>query len=95
VLTEVAWAATRTKNTFYSARYHRLAAKRGKKRALIAVGHSILNSVYHILKGKEQYKELGADYLNNKIEAKRKKYLKSELEKLGYQVDLNPLPKVG
>jgi len=47
------------------------------------------------LKGKEQYKELGADYLNNKIEAKRKKYLKSELEKLGYQVDLNPLPKVG
>jgi hypothetical protein len=95
VLTEVAWAATRTKNTFYSARYHRLAARRGKKRALIAVGHSILTSVYHILKGKEKYKELGADYLNNKIEAKRKSYLKSELEKLGYQVDLNPLPKAG
>jgi len=100
----VAWAATRTKNTYYSARYHRLAARWGKKRALIlvlctkyavAVGHSILKSVYHILSGKEQYKELGADYLNSKIEAKRKNYLKAELEKLGYRVDLNPLPKAG
>ena len=100
----MAWAATRTKNTYYSARYHRLAARRGKKRALIAVGHSILKSVYrvlrtqykyHILSGKEQYKELGADYLNSKIEAKRKNYLKAELEKLGYRVDLNPLPKAG
>jgi len=91
----VAWAATRTKNTFYSARYHRLAARRGKKRALIAVGHSILKSVYHILNEKEHYKELGADYLNNKIEAKRKTYLKKELEKLGYQVDLNPIKEAG
>ena len=91
----MAWAATRTKNTFYSARYHRLAARRGKKRALIAVGHSILKSVYHILNEKEHYKELGADYLNNKIEAKRKTYLKKELEKLGYQVDLNPIKEAG
>jgi transposase len=95
VITEVAWAATRTKNTFYSARYHRLAARRGKKRALIAVGHSILKSVYHILSGKEHYRELGADYLNNKIEAKRKAYLKKELEKMGYKVELNSLPKTG
>ena len=91
----MAWAATRTKNTYYSARYHRLAARRGKKRALIAVGHSILKSVYHILSGKEHYRELGADYLNSKIEVKRKTYLKKELEKLGYQVALNPLPDAG
>jgi len=91
----VAWAATRTKNTYYSARYHRLAARRGKKRALIAVGHSILKSVYHILANKEHYRELGADYLNSKIEAKRKTYLKKELEKLGYKVDINPLPDAG
>jgi len=56
-----------------------LAARRGKKRALIAVGHSILKSVYHILSGKEHYRELGADYLNKKLEAKRKNYLKKEL----------------
>jgi hypothetical protein len=86
----VAWAATRTKNTYYSARYHRLAARRGKKRALIAVGHSILKSVYHVLNGKEEYKELGANYLNKKLEPKRKTYLKKELEKLGYGVLLTP-----
>jgi hypothetical protein len=70
-----------------------LAARRGKKRALIAVGHSILKSVYHILKDSCQYKELGGDYLDKKQEKKRKEYLKKELEKLGYQVGLSPKPK--
>jgi hypothetical protein len=82
----VAWAATRTKNTFYNARYHRLAARRGKKRALIAVGHSILKSVYHILSNNEAYRELGAEYVQKRVEAKRKLYLRKELEKLGYEV---------
>lgn len=95
VLTEIAWAATRTKNTFYHARYHRLAARRGKKRALVAVGHSILKSVYHILKDMCEYKELGAAYLASRTEAKRKAYLKSELSKLGYAVELKQLPPVG
>ena len=67
-----------------------MAAKRGKKRALIAVGHSILKSVYHVLKDTCEYKELGADYLNAKHEKKRKLYLKTELEKLGYEVGLTP-----
>lgn len=66
-----------------------MAARRGKKRALIAIGHSILKSVYHSLKDNVVYKELGADYLNEKIEAKRKKYLQSELKKLGYEVHLS------
>ena len=92
VLTEIAWAATRTKNTFYHARYHKLAARRGKKRALIAVGHSILKSVYHILKENCDYKELGTDYLISRTEAKRKAYLKGELGKLGYVVELKELP---
>ena len=93
VITEAAWAATRTKNTFYSARYHRVAARRGKKRALIAVGHSILKSVYHVINGMEGYKELGADYVTQRVEKRRKLYLKKELEKLGYAVQLiQPVP---
>lgn len=92
MLTEIAWAATRTKNTFYHARYHRLAARRGKKRALVAVGHSILKAVYHILKDMCEYNELGAAYLISRTEAKRKAYLKSELSKLGYAVELKQLP---
>jgi hypothetical protein len=47
------------------------------------------------LKDKEHYKELGADYLNSKIESKRKTYLKKELEKLGYKVAISPLPDAG
>lgn len=98
VITEAAWAATRTKNTFYSARYHRLAARRGKKRALIAVGHSILKSIWHVLKDTCEYKELGAEYLTRRIEQKRKNYLKKELEALGYQVKISrddvPIPNV-
>ncbi|GAB6119149.1 hypothetical protein [Dysgonomonas termitidis] len=65
-----------------------MAARRGKKRALVAIGHSILKSVYHILSTQKDYHELGAGYINQKMEAKRKSYLKKELEKLGYQVDL-------
>ena len=90
-LTEAAWAATRTKDTFYHARYHRLAARRGKKRAIVAVAHSILKSVYYVLKYNVPYHELGADYLNSRMEKKRKKYLKAELEKMGYEVHLEPV----
>lgn len=87
-IVEAAWATTRTKNTFYSARYHRLAARRGKKRALIAAGHSILKSVYHILSTSCVYREPGADHVNLRAEAKRMSYLRKELEKLGYEVRL-------
>ena len=60
VLTEAAWAATRTKNTFFSERYHRISARRGKKRALIAVAHSQLTAAYLILSTGARYHELGA-----------------------------------
>ena len=88
VITEAAWAATRTKNTFFSERYHRIAARRGKKRALIAVGHSQLISVYLILSTGARYHELGVQYVQAKIERKRKNYLKAELQKLGFEVSL-------
>lgn len=84
VITEATWVATRTQNTFYSTRYHRLAARRGKKRALIVVGHSILKSVWHVLKNTCGYKELGAEYLTQRMLQKRKKLPKEELEALGY-----------
>ena len=88
VLTEVVWAATRTKNTFFSERYHRISARRGKKRALIAVAHSQLTAAYLILSTGARYHELGAQYMQAKIEKKRKLYLTAELKKLGYKVSL-------
>lgn len=87
VITEAAWAASRTKNTFFGERYHRIAARRGKKRALIAIGHSLLVAVHFVLNG-VTYKELGPQYVPQKIEARRKTYLKGELSKLGYDVSL-------
>lgn len=92
VITEAAWAATRTKNTFFSERYHRIAARRGKKRALIAVGHSQIVATYLILSTGTRYHELGANYMQDKIEARRKTYLTSELRKLGYDVSLEKKP---
>jgi hypothetical protein len=88
VLTESAWAATRTKDTFYNARYHKIAARRGKKRALIAVGHSILKSVYHVLSEGKEYRELGAKHVIKAQKQKRKTYLRKELELLGYEVQI-------
>jgi len=72
-----------------------LAARRGKKRAVMAVAHSITKSVYHVLKYNVPYHELGAEYLDSRVKKKREKYLKTELEKMGYAVQLepvNPLP---
>lgn len=92
-MVEIAWAATRTKGTFYKARYHKIAARRGKKRALIAVGHSILKAVYHILKTGCAYKELGAEFLLKLNEEKRKAYLKEELHKMGIEAVFTELPQ--
>lgn len=65
--------------------------KKGKKRALIAVGHSQLTSVYLMLSTGARYHELGAQYVQAKIERKRKNYLKAELQKLGFEVSLSKM----
>jgi transposase len=90
-LTEAAWAASRTKKTYLKARYHRLAARRGNKRAIVAVGHKILIMAYHIIKEQSTYKELGADYFDRLNEQAIIRRLTSRLEKLGYQVELTKI----
>ena len=62
-LVEVAWAASRTKETYLSSQYHRLVARRGKKKAVVAVAHSILVAIYHILVNRAPYQDLGPNYL--------------------------------
>ena len=72
-----AHAAAKMKNTYFSAQFHRISAHRGKKRAYVAVAHSMLIAIYHILKDGVKYQDLGADYYNqfNK-ERKINAYLK-------------------
>lgn len=87
-LVQAAWAASHTKDTYLSAQYRRLASRRGKKRALVAVGHTILVSVYHMLKNHECYEDLGSDYFDVRNERYLTRYHIKRLEDLGHKVTL-------
>lgn len=91
LLVEAANAAARTKNTYLSAHYHRIAARRGRKRALIAVGHTILVIIYHLLSQQQSYEDLGSNYFDERDRQQTEKRLVRRLEKLGYQVQLQPV----
>ncbi len=91
-LTQAAWAASRTKHTYLKAQYHRLAARRGKKRAIVAVGHSILVMAYHILKEGRSYQELGEGFLDRRHADRLTHSLVKRLEALGHKVTLEPCP---
>jgi transposase len=82
LLTQVAHAAARTKGTFLNARYHRLAARRGKKRAIGAISHSIVVAIWHILTYRQPYRELGGDYYDHRKTEVQISYLVRRLEKL-------------
>jgi transposase len=89
-LVEAAWAASRTKTSYLAAQYRRLAARRGRKRALMAVGHSLLVIFYHMLKHDVEYQDLGVDYFDGRDPERLRRYLVKRLERLGYQVTLAP-----
>jgi len=82
ILVEAAWSAIRTKNTFLKSRYHRLAARRGKRRAIVAIAHSILVSAWHMLTYRQPYQELGGDFFDQRKKDSKIKYLTRQLEKL-------------
>jgi transposase len=82
LLVECGWAASRTKNTYMSAKYKSLAGRRGKKKAIIALGHKILIATYFIIKDRVEFKELGEDHLNNFRKDRLIAYYKQQLEKL-------------
>jgi transposase len=90
-LTQLAHAAAHTKGTYLSALYHRLAARRGKKRAIMAVAHSIVVSAFHMLSRHEPYHELGANYFDLHRGAHLVDRLTRRLERLGYRVSLEPV----
>jgi len=90
-LGQAAWAAVRTKNTYFSAQYKRIAARRGKNRALIAVAHTILIIIYRMLKENKVYSELGSEHFIRLKPERHKKYHIKKLEALGYKVVLEEM----
>jgi transposase len=94
VLTEAAWAAVRQKGSYLAALYRRLAPRRGKKRAIIAVARTILQAAWHVLKEDVDYRELGDNYFERLNQKKTVSFLTKRLQKLGYEVQLRPLERV-
>jgi len=88
VLIEIAHVASKTKNTYLAAQYRRIAARRGKKRALVALAHTILVIIYQILTKREPYREMGGTYFDERERQRVEQRLVHRLERLGYQVTL-------
>ena len=93
-LNQAAWAAARTKNTYFAARFHRLAAKRGSKRAIVAIGHKILVLAHYLLQHNRPFRELGADYYQRLRAPSLSQSLVRRLQRLGFQVTLTPAPQI-
>jgi transposase len=87
-LVEAAWAAGRARKSYLGAQYRRLSARRGKKRALLAAGHSLLVIFYHMLKSEAEYQDLGVEYFDRLDPERLRRCLVKRLEGLGYQVAL-------
>ncbi len=90
-LIEAAWAVSRAKDTYLNTLYHRVARRRGLKKAAVAVCHAILVMAYHMLKHHIPYQELGADYFDLLNATHVKNHFVQRLEGLGFKVTLEPL----
>jgi transposase len=90
-LVQAAWATSHAKNTYLASQYRRLAGRRGKKRALVAVGHSMLVIFYHMLKEGTTYADLGGDFFDHLEPARLTRYYVKRLEALGHKVTLEML----
>ena len=85
-LVQAAWAARQQKGTYLAAQDKRLVRRMGKKKALVAVGHSILVIAYHVLQNRTPYQDLGGDYFERRNVDKQRKRLIRQLESLGVKV---------
>jgi transposase len=92
VLGEVAWVIARAKGTHLHAQFHRIARKRGRYRAVVAVMHSVLVIAYHMLRDGRPYADLGPDYFDHLHTARLEQHHVKRLNALGYSVALTPLP---
>lgn len=91
-LNQAAHAAARTKNTYLAAQYHHLVPHTGKKKAIMAVAHSILVIAYHVIRKQEPYRDLGRDYFERLRPEVTSRRLVKRLERLGYKVSLEKQP---
>ena len=91
MLVQCAWAAVKKKGSYLQTQFHRIKARRGPKKAIIAVAASILTAVYHMLKDGTMYQDLGSGHFNRRSNDQQKRSLIKRLADLGYTVEVKPL----
>jgi transposase len=87
-LVEAAWAASHTKQSYLRSQYWRLKGRRGDKRAIVAVGHSILRTCYYLIRDGGTYKDLGPNYFDERAREQAVKSAVRRLQRLGYDVSI-------
>src|ERR1700726_3627948 len=90
-LVQCAWAAVKKKNSYLQAQFYRIKARRGPKKAIMAVAASILTAIYHMLKDGTMYKDLGCNHFDRRSTDKQKQRLVKRLAELGYVVEIKPI----
>jgi transposase len=88
ILCEVVWVISRMKGTYLAAQYHRLARRIGKKRAIVAVCHSLIVIIYHLLREEQDYHDLGANFFEQLDTSRQRDAALRRLQALGYKVTL-------
>ncbi|MCK5682387.1 IS110 family transposase, partial [bacterium] len=84
ILVEVAWAAVKKKGSYYRAKYYKLKARRGAKKAIVAIAHRISKAIYNIIKQGGTFMDLGEDYLTTQTRQRTINNIKKRAEQLGY-----------
>jgi transposase len=93
MLVQCAWSAVKMKDSYYRAQFNRLKARGGAKKAICAVAASMLTAIYHMLTNGVQHQDLGANHFDRRASDLKAKRLVTQLNKLGFEVELQPREK--
>ncbi len=83
---EVAWAAVKKKGSYFKDKYYRLKARRGAKKAIVAIAHRILLGIYHVIKDGATFRDLGEDYLPRRNKSQKVFHLRKQAQMLGFDL---------
>jgi transposase len=93
LLVQCGWAASRKLDRYYKAQFNRLRGGHGAKKAICAVAASILTAIYHMLKNGTEHQDLGANHFDRRSTEIKARCLAAQIAKLGFKVELRPLPE--
>lgn len=86
IMIEVAWAAVKKKGSYFKDKYYRLKARRGAKKAIVAIAHRIMLGIYHVIKDGVEFRDLGEDYLKNRNQSQKVLNLRKQAQALGFDL---------